>query len=294
MAKPGSIFISYRRSDSIHEAGRIYDKLAGVFGPAHVFKDVDDIPYGADFVTYLEQAVAQCDVLISLIGKSWLEVTDAQGRRRLDDPHDFVRIEIASALTRDILVLPVLLNGATMPSAGRLPENLQALARRNAAQVRHDPDFHSDMERVIDDLEDYFVSRGLTNAASKRDVKPVPEQNPQRSQRDILLSLAAVISGINGLIGLIDWLAFLRLSSLLASAALITSAVALMRGLRWGWKCAVATQIFTLILCVQASTEFIPPYLISPFADFLLLLAVVLSTLLNLILLTVSRFKLSR
>ena len=116
MAKPGSIFISYRRSDSSTESGRVYDKLVEAFGPDRVFKDVYNIPPGYDFVAYLEDAVAQCDVLIPLIGLTWLTTTDAQGDRRLHNPSDFVRIEIASALRGDTLVVPVLLNGTMMPS----------------------------------------------------------------------------------------------------------------------------------------------------------------------------------
>ena len=161
MSQPGTIFISYRRSDSHAEAGRIYDKLVGVFGPDRIFKDVDNIPYGADFVEYLDQAVAQCDVLMVLIGHTWLTVTDAQDKRRLDDPHDFVQIEIASALKRDILVVPVLLNGVLMPTPENLPEDLRPLTRRNAVQVRQDPDFHRDMQRLITNLEDSFASRGV-------------------------------------------------------------------------------------------------------------------------------------
>lgn len=206
MAKPGLIFISYRRSDSITVAGRIYDKLASMYGPDRVFKDVDDIPYGVNFVNQLEQAVAECNVLITLIGQNWIDVSDEQGNRRLDNPNDFVRIEIASALTRDILVLPVLVNGATMPTRTKLPENLQALTQRNAARVRYDPDFHNDMERIIDDLEEYFRKRGLATAR-KRNVQPTSAYSRKRSLSRASL-VVTVISGINGLIFLCEWLIF--------------------------------------------------------------------------------------
>ncbi|MEM9151810.1 MAG: toll/interleukin-1 receptor domain-containing protein [Cyanobacteria bacterium P01_F01_bin.3] len=289
MAKFGAIFISYRRSDSINEAGRIYDKLKGIFGDDHVFKDVDDIPYGADFVTHLDKAVAGCDVFIPLIGKNWLNVTDAQGHRRLDDPNDFVRIEIASALNRDILVLPILLSGATMPSASQLPENLQSLARRNAARVRYDPDFHRDMERIIKSLEKYFVSRGLA-VISKEEVTNTTVQHSKQPRPNALHIAAATISGINGLIGLIEWLTFWEPPILLATAALFTSAAALLQGLKWGWKCATATQVFILILCIwTVAFDFVPPFFISPFIDFLLIIAVALSSCLALILLMLSR-----
>ncbi|MEB3210797.1 MAG: CHASE2 domain-containing protein [Leptolyngbyaceae bacterium] len=171
MRQPGRIFISYRRSDSSSEAGRIYDKLAPVLGSENIFKDVDDIPYGVDFVEHLSRAVAQCDALLVLIGQTWLKATDAQGNCRLDDMHDFVRIEVASALKRDILVIPVLLNGTEMPASEDLPEDLKPLTRRNAVQVRQDPDFHRDMQRLITNLENYFASRKLVNTDNHKRIE---------------------------------------------------------------------------------------------------------------------------
>jgi hypothetical protein len=146
MLNQDSIFISYRRSDSIAETGRIYDRLVTDFGRERVFKDVDSIPFGIDFADYLDQAVSQCQVLLVIIGKTWLNVTEPDGTRRIDDPNDFVRIEIESALRRGIPVIPVLLEGATMPRSDQLPEALAPLARRNAAQVGYDPRFHDDNE----------------------------------------------------------------------------------------------------------------------------------------------------
>ncbi|MEM9164630.1 MAG: toll/interleukin-1 receptor domain-containing protein [Cyanobacteria bacterium P01_F01_bin.4] len=133
MANQQFIFISYRRSDSISEAGRIYDSLSAHFDQECVFKDVFDIPYGVDFVEHLDRAVSQCQVLVAVIGNTWVDVTNAERKRRLDDPEDFVRIEIASALNRNILVIPLLVNDAIMPSSRQLPNDLVSLARRNAA-----------------------------------------------------------------------------------------------------------------------------------------------------------------
>ncbi len=90
----GVIFVSYRRTDSAHVAGRIYDRLVGGFSKASIFKDVDSIPLGLDFKEYLDEKVSECSVLLALIGDRWLEARDSTGRRRLDDPSDFVRIEI--------------------------------------------------------------------------------------------------------------------------------------------------------------------------------------------------------
>lgn len=257
MAKPGSIFISYRRSDSIAEAGRIYDKLVEAFGAERIFKDVDNIPYGADFVAYLDQAVAQCDVLMPLIGKTWLNVTDAEGKRRLDDPHDFVRIEIAAALKRDILVLPVLLDGAVMPGPADLPEDLQTLARRNAARVRHDPDFHSDMRRIAEKLREYFASRGIDGSESPKTATAVAFDSTSKSTKAKTSNfiIPGVLSGVTGLISLVDWFQFYELPSLLSALGLLVAAVLLCVRQRWGWGVAIAAQVFAIVLCGQAIAE---------------------------------------
>lgn len=146
---PHHLFISYRRSDSNDVVGRIYDRLVKDLGADSVFKDVDNIPLGVDFVDYLDEQVKQSTGLLAVIGPTWLTVTDEQGRRRIDDPNDFVRIEVASALRQGIPVVPVLVRGASVPSALDLPEDLQKLARRNGIAVRADPDFHNDMTALI-------------------------------------------------------------------------------------------------------------------------------------------------
>src|SRR5688572_14604229 len=122
------IFISYRRDDSIDAAGRLYDRLSDHFGKDNVFLDVDAIPVGVDFRRHLQDAVGECDVLLAVIGHAWLDARRADGSRRLDDPADFVRIEIRTALERGIPVIPVLVGRATMPAGRDLPAALQALA----------------------------------------------------------------------------------------------------------------------------------------------------------------------
>jgi hypothetical protein len=151
----GNIFISYRRSDSADVAGRIYDRLVGKFGKDLIFKDVDSIPLGFDFKEYLSKQVGECNVLLAIIGDRWLEAQDESGRRRLDDPTDFVRIEIESALERGIPVIPLLVRGASMPQEESLPPSLRKLIYRNGIPVRSDPDFHRDMDRLIKALEKY-------------------------------------------------------------------------------------------------------------------------------------------
>jgi uncharacterized membrane protein YeaQ/YmgE (transglycosylase-associated protein family) len=148
----GTIFISYRRTDSAHVAGRIYDKLVESLGRASVFKDVDSIPLGVDFKEYLDEKVSECNVLLAIIGDRWLDARDTSGRSRLHDPNDFVRIEIESALVRDIRVIPLLVSGAGMPLKDQLPASLRKLVTRNGIEIRPDPDFHRDMERLISHL----------------------------------------------------------------------------------------------------------------------------------------------
>ncbi|MFH1006595.1 MAG: toll/interleukin-1 receptor domain-containing protein [Candidatus Latescibacterota bacterium] len=146
------IFVSYRREDSAGYSGRLYDQLSAHFGKENTFMDIDAITPGEDFVTVLEQKVASCNALIAVIGKSWLTCTDGQGRRRLDDPQDFVRLEIAAALNRQIPVIPTLVGGANMPRQQDLPEALTMLARRQAIEIS-DTRFHQDAILLIEALE---------------------------------------------------------------------------------------------------------------------------------------------
>jgi hypothetical protein len=132
-----SIFVNYRRNDSEGEAGRLFDDLTSHFSDKSVFMDVAAIEPGRDFRKAIDQSVAACSILLAVIGQEWLGAKDAAGRRRLDDPNDFVRIELASALRRDIPVVPVLVRGAKMPHVDQLPDDLKELAYRNAVELTH-------------------------------------------------------------------------------------------------------------------------------------------------------------
>ncbi|MGB7280097.1 MAG: tetratricopeptide repeat protein, partial [Pseudolabrys sp.] len=151
----GTIFINYRREDSIGTAGRLRDRLALTFGHKNLFMDVDSIPAGVDFLTYLNKQVAACDVVLVVIGQNWLDSKDESGRRRLDNPDDFVAVEIAAALARDIRVIPVLVDEARMPKADKLPDPIKLLARRNAVEVRH-THFGRDAEALIEKIRSAF------------------------------------------------------------------------------------------------------------------------------------------
>ena len=132
---PGRIFISYRRQETAWPAGRLYDVLVEHFAAEQVFKDVDNIEPGEDFVERITAAVGSCDVLLVLIGPQWLTITDEDGHRRLDNPEDYVRLEIEAALTRKIRVIPILVDDAPMPRANQLPASLAPLVRRNAVEI---------------------------------------------------------------------------------------------------------------------------------------------------------------
>lgn len=148
----GGIFISYRREDSAAAAGRIFDHLVSRFGRDLVFMDVDALEPGVDFVEELNRRVGGCDALIAVIGRDWLEARDAKGRRRIDLDHDFVQIEIAAALQRNVRVIPVLVDDADMPAADQLPDPLKTLARRNAFPVSH-ARFATDIQTLSDSLQ---------------------------------------------------------------------------------------------------------------------------------------------
>lgn len=147
MKKVPLIFISYRRDDSSDVTGRIYDKLVNHFGKDAIFKDVDSIPFGVDFARYIDRQVSKCNFCLVIIGDRWLEP-------RLKDLNDFVRIEVESALKRNnVSVIPILVRGSDIPQSESLPESLKPLAGRNGIKVRHDPDFHNDMDRLINDIK---------------------------------------------------------------------------------------------------------------------------------------------
>jgi hypothetical protein len=154
----GSVFISYRRGDAGDVVGRIYDRLTDRFGKPHVFKDVDSIPLGVDFRKHLADSVGKCRVFLAIISRGWLQQSD--GERRIDQPNDFVRIEMEAALQRNIPVIPVLVQGASLPSEQDLPASIRELAYRNAAVVRADPDFNADIVRLMDGIAFHLTAEG--------------------------------------------------------------------------------------------------------------------------------------
>ncbi len=147
--------MNYRRNDSEGEAGRLFDEMGLNFSRDQVFMDVAGIEPGQDFRKAIDKSVAACSVLLAVIGPQWLDARDAGGARRLEDPGDFVRMELASALTRQVMVVPVLVRSARMPHADELPEDLKDLAYRNAVELTH-VRWKSDIQVLVRALRPYM------------------------------------------------------------------------------------------------------------------------------------------
>jgi hypothetical protein len=172
------VFISYRRDDSAGHAGRVHDRLEREFDRDLLFMDVDAVPLGVNFVKVLSEEVAKCDVLLAVIGPNWLNARDEDGNRRLDNPHDFVRIEIGAALQRNIPVIPILLDGAKVPKPSQLPKELEELSLRNGLDVRH-VSFHNDIDKLVRSLQGQLAEAD----ARRRDEDEWRRQEPEIKQR---------------------------------------------------------------------------------------------------------------
>jgi len=176
-----SVFISYRRTDSDVAAGRLADDLSEILGPGRVFRDIDSLEAGEDFPRALERALDTCAVVIALIGPRWSSAVNDKGERRLDDPKDWVRLEIARALQRDIRVIPVLIS-TQMPKESELPADLVPLLRRNAVDLT-DRHWKQEVQELAQALE-RIPAFGAHTAPIVKDRRAVP--------RPVLAALAVV------------------------------------------------------------------------------------------------------
>jgi hypothetical protein len=179
----GSVFISYRREDSSGYARAIYNELRDKLGPENIFMDVDAIEPGLDFVKAIEGAVGRCDILLAMIGPRWLAVGGESGPRLLTE-NDYVRTEIATALKRDIRVIPILVGGSKMPTTEDLPEDLTLLTRRNAIEIRH-THFDSDVTSLIK------VLMKLVNPEQQKISTSSPVKESERTSDGITGGVAA-------------------------------------------------------------------------------------------------------
>ena len=199
-----AIFISYRRDDTEGQSGRLYDDLARRFGDGAVFMDVAGIEVGLDFRKVIDENVASCGVLLAVIGPTWLDAKDETGVRRLDNPMDFVRLETAAALKRNIPVVPVLVRGARMPKSEQLPDDLKELAYRNGLELTH-AQWDSDVEVLIKALQ-----RHVTDEPAKPDKPLAPEppktgrEQPYKKSRRTTIAIIAgaiVVAAVVGVFG---------------------------------------------------------------------------------------------
>ena len=175
----GRLFISYRRDDTQDITNHVYEKLAARFGAANIFMDVDSIPIGADFRKILREAVAGCDVALVMIGRQWLLVKDGNGARRLDNPNDFVRIEVEAALARNIPVVPVLTQGVAMARESDLPSSMGELAYRHGVEVRSGQHFSGDVEQLIKRLAPLLSAAAVVpQPVAPRPAAPPPPRYP--------------------------------------------------------------------------------------------------------------------
>ena len=184
------IFISYRREDTGGYAGRIFDRLSQLLGRERVFMDIDTIEPGIDFADAIQQTVSACNILLVLIGPAWLRSTDVSGHRRLDDPEDLVRLEIATALERAIRIIPVLVEETKMPDADDLPEPLKRLTRRNAIQISNTR-WAYNIERIID-----IVKRAVATLSCVMCVAPRPSVQPNMCSETVTEYLSIYVEPI--------------------------------------------------------------------------------------------------
>lgn len=167
-----TIFVSYRRADTQAVTDRLYARFAQTFGEKSLFRDVDSIPLAQDFRAAIEKAIIMADVLIVVIGQNWLDAVDANGARRLDNPIDAVRLEVETGMRHAKLIVPLLVNGAAMPPADRLPPSMYQLSFINGAVVRDGANFDADLQRVID-----LITQRLGAPAVSAPVSPQPSSS---------------------------------------------------------------------------------------------------------------------
>jgi hypothetical protein len=176
----GKIFISYRRDDAEEAAGRLSDHLVNQFGRENIFMDVDGIDPGRDFRKVIDETLSKCDILLGVIGKNWIDCRDEAGARRLEDPRDFVRMEIANALKRDIPVIPVRVQGASLPKIDQLPDDLKDFGYRNAFELTHER-WNSDVQLLTDKLRVYIKDCDPQTRDAAPAISPEPSRTPAQA-----------------------------------------------------------------------------------------------------------------
>jgi hypothetical protein len=171
------ILISYRRSDSAGMTGRIFDRLVQRYGKNSVFMDVDNIPFGIDFRDHIKTALLESDLMLVVVGQRWLGRGEGPGSR-LDDETDPVRVEVESALKAGLPLIPLLVDGASMPKASELPESLRPFSYRNAATIDSGRDFTAHVERLIRSIDEIIERQSKLAAAPASAIPTMPPPAP--------------------------------------------------------------------------------------------------------------------
>jgi len=260
----GTLFINYRRGETAGEARALFNELAATLGKDSVFMDVDGIALGRDFRQVLHERLASCDLMLALIGRDWINSKDASGRRRLEDPTDFVRLEIEAALKRNIPVTPVLVQGAQMPGVEHLPEDIKDFAFRNGFELSHNR-WESDLQELLKRLglgkrQDPMAVRAIDIAAGKMPaeralsgyrgagVAAPGAQQTGRTRRLVLVAASVVTIAVAG--G-----GFLYYRTVVEGSARIDQSPA---------DTTVNTKIHAEPQAAQASGSALPPLTVSP------------------------------
>jgi TIR domain len=183
------LFLSYRREDTAGYAGRLSDGLITRFGRSQVFRDIDAIPPGVNFVKGTDDAIAACDYVLLLIGNNWLSATTTAGDRRLDDPDDFVRREIEAAIKGDVPIIPILVEGARMPTAAELPPTIATLTYFNALELA-DTRWDYDFNRLVS---------AVSRKPSGRAVPGLPQRFGSWKRRSLQIAAGLVLIALLGL-----------------------------------------------------------------------------------------------
>jgi hypothetical protein len=179
------IFISYRRQDAQSAAGRLADSLERRFGKEQIFRDVETIQPGVDFVEAIEGALSSCSVMLAVIGRRWMGEAGEQNRLQL--ANDWIRLELATALKRNIRVIPVLVEGAAPPADADLPEDLKPLARRQA-------------HTLSDERWDYDVQQLAAAVESVLPARPTPGPRPAPPEKPAASKLVKTLAWIGGIV----------------------------------------------------------------------------------------------
>jgi hypothetical protein len=234
---PGRIFICYRRQETAWPARQLHDVLVEYFPAEQVFKDVDSIEPGDDFVERITAAVGSCDVLLALIGPQWVTIIDENGRRRLDDPGDYVRVEIETALKRKIRVIPILVDDARMPRVNELPATLAPLVRRNAVEINPAT---FDTKRLITAVQKTLAEEQAQQHAEEQVRREVEEQARRRTGRRpsvLVWSWLLVIGFVAAaVIGYVLWVSAEEVPNPVVTGMLLAAIVVVPPVVVWGWR----------------------------------------------------------